>query len=223
MSHLVAPSILSADFGHLERDIVMLNNSVADWIHCDIMDGLFVPNLSFGFPVVEYVKKISTKPLDVHLMIVDPDRYLARWKRAGADMLTVQYEASVHLHRTVTEIRNLGMKAGIAVNPHTPVSLLENVLPYTDMILIMTVNPGFGGQSFIEVCLDKITALRQMIDKGGFDILIQVDGGVDTHNAGMLVKAGVDVLVAGSTVFGSSNPAETIKLLKYPEENKLEE
>ncbi|HOP59476.1 MAG TPA: ribulose-phosphate 3-epimerase [Bacteroidales bacterium] len=223
MSHLVAPSILSADFGHLERDIVMLNNSVADWIHCDIMDGLFVPNLSFGFPVVEYVKKISTKPLDVHLMIVDPDRYLARWKRAGADMLTVQYEASVHLHRTVTEIRNLGMKAGIAVNPHTPVSLLENVLPYTDMILIMTVNPGFGGQSFIEVCLDKITALRQMIDKGGFDILIQVDGGVDTHNADMLVKAGVDVLVAGSTVFGSSNPAETIKLLKYPEENKLEE
>jgi len=220
MSHLVAPSILSADFGHLERDIVMLNNSVADWIHCDIMDGLFVPNLSFGFPVVEYVKKISAKPLDVHLMIVDPDRYLDRWKKAGADMLTVQYEACVHLHRTVTEIRNLGMKAGIAVNPHTPVCLLENVLPYADMILIMTVNPGFGGQSFIEVCLDKITALRQMIDKGGFDILIQVDGGVDTHNADMLVKAGVDVLVAGSTVFGSSNPAETIKLLKYPEEKK---
>ena len=205
MSHLVAPSILSADFGHLERDIVMLNNSVADWIHCDIMDGLFVPNLSFGFPVVEYVKKISAKPLDVHLMIVDPDRYLTRWKKAGADILTVQYEACVHLHRTVTEIRNLGMKAGIAVNPHTPVCLLENVLPYADMILIMTVNPGFGGQSFIEVCLDKITALRQMIDKGGFD---------------MLVKAGVDVLVAGSTVFGSSDPAETIKLLKYPEEKK---
>lgn len=220
MSHLVAPSILSADFGHLERDIVMLNNSVADWIHCDIMDGLFVPNLSFGFPVVEYVKKISAKPLDVHLMIVDPDRYLTRWKKAGADILTVQYEACVHLHRTVTEIRNLGMKAGIAVNPHTPVCLLGNVLPYADMILIMTVNPGFGGQSFIEVCLDKITALRQMIDKGGFDILIQVDGGVDTHNADMLVKAGVDVLVAGSTVFGSSDPAETIKLLKYPEEKK---
>ena len=216
MSHLVSSSILSADFGCLAKDISMVNESVADWIHCDIMDGVFVPNISFGFPVVEYVKKVSSKPLDVHLMIVDPDRYLTRWKETGADILTVQYEACIHLHRTVSEIRHLGMKAGIAVNPHTPVSLLNNILPYVDMILIMTVNPGFGGQSFIMECYNKIAELRKMIDDRGLDVLIQVDGGVDTENASRLVSTGVNVLVAGNTIFSSDNPAETIHRLKYP-------
>ncbi len=217
MNHLISPSILSADFGCLSKDISMVNESVADWIHCDIMDGVFVPNISFGFPVVEYVKKVSAKPLDVHLMIVDPDRYLRRWKDAGADILTVQYEACVHLHRTVAEIRDLGMKAGIAVNPHTPVSLLTNILPYVDMILIMTVNPGFGGQSFIMECYNKIAELRKMIDDRGLDVLIQVDGGVETLNASRLVRIGVNVLVAGNTIFSSDNPSETIRRLKYPE------
>jgi ribulose-phosphate 3-epimerase len=216
MNHLVSVSILSADFGCLAKDITMVNESVADWIHCDIMDGVFVPNISFGFPVVEYVKKISSKSLDVHLMIVEPDRYLQRWKDAGADILTVQYEACVHLHRTVSEIRDLGMKAGVAVNPHTPVSLLANILPYVDMILIMTVNPGFGGQSFIMECYNKITELRKMIDDRGLDVLIQVDGGVDTVNASRLVSTGVNVLVAGNTIFSSDNPADTIRQLKYP-------
>jgi ribulose-phosphate 3-epimerase len=216
MNHLVSSSILSADFGCLAKDISMVNESVADWIHCDIMDGVFVPNISFGFPVVEYVKKVSSKPLDVHLMIVDPDRYLTRWKETGADILTVQYEACIHLHRTVSEIRHLGMKAGIAVNPHTPVSLLNNILPYVDMILIMTVNPGFGGQSFIMECYNKIAELRKMIDDRGLDVLIQVDGGVDTENASRLVSTGVNVLVAGNTIFSSDNPAETIHRLKYP-------
>ena len=216
MNHLVSSSILSADFGCLAKDISMVNESVADWIHCDIMDGVFVPNISFGFPVVEYVKKVSSKPLDVHLMIVDPDRYLTRWKETGADILTVQYEACIHLHRTVSEIRHLGMKAGIAVNPHTPVSLLNNILPYVDMILIMTVNPGFGGQSFIMECYNKIAELRKMINDRGLDVLIQVDGGVDTENASRLVSTGVNVLVAGNTIFSSDNPAETIHRLKYP-------
>jgi len=216
MNHLVSSSILSADFGCLAKDISMVNESVADWIHCDIMDGVFVPNISFGFPVVEYVKKVSSKPLDVHLMIVDPDRYLTRWKETGADILTVQYEACIHLHRTVSEIRHLGMKAGVAVNPHTPVSLLNNILPYVDMILIMTVNPGFGGQSFIMECYNKIAELRKMIDDRGLDVLIQVDGGVDTENASRLVSTGVNVLVAGNTIFSSDNPAETIHRLKYP-------
>lgn len=217
MNHLVSPSILSADFGCLAKDISMVNESAADWIHCDIMDGVFVPNISFGFPVVEYVKSVSAKPLDVHLMIVDPDRFLRRWKETGADILTVQYEACIHLHRTVSEIRNLGMKAGVAVNPHTPVSLLKNILPYVDMILIMTVNPGFGGQSFIMECYNKIADLRKMIDDRGLDVLIQVDGGVDTENASRLVSTGVNVLVAGNTIFSSDNPSETIHRLKYPE------
>lgn len=216
MNHLVSPSILSADFGCLEKDIEMLNDSVADWIHCDIMDGVYVPNISFGFPVVEFVKKISTKPLDVHLMTVDPDRYLSRWHEAGADILTVQYEACIHLHRTVTEIRSLGMKAGVAVNPHTPVSLLDNILPYVDMILIMTVNPGFGGQLFIVECYSKIAELRKMIDSKGIEVMIEVDGGVDLNNAPELVSAGVNVLVAGHTIFSSARPAETIRQLKYP-------
>ncbi|MBN2861700.1 MAG: ribulose-phosphate 3-epimerase [Bacteroidales bacterium] len=214
MKHLVSPSLLSADFGNLAKEISMINDSMADWIHCDIMDGVFVPNISFGFPVVEYVKKNSALPLDVHLMTVDPDRYLARWKEAGADILTVQYEACIHLHRTVTEIRNLGMKAGVALNPHTPVSLIKNVLPYLDMVLIMTVNPGFGGQSFIQECYKKIAELRKMIDTGDHKVLIQVDGGVDTINAGLLIETGVNVLVAGNTIFNSENPLETIMKLK---------
>jgi ribulose-phosphate 3-epimerase len=214
MNHLVSPSLLAADFGNLANDVKLINKSVADWIHCDIMDGVFVPNISFGFPVIADVKKIARKPLDVHLMIVDPDRYLARWKETGADILTVQYEACNHLHRTVTEIRNLGMKAGVAVNPHTPVSLLKNILPYIDMVLIMTVNPGFGGQSFIMESYNKIAEMRKMIETGRHKVLIQVDGGVDTKNARKLVETGVNVLVAGNTIFSSKDPIGTIKKLK---------
>jgi ribulose-phosphate 3-epimerase len=214
MDHLVSPSLLSADFGNLEKDIIMVNNSQADWLHLDIMDGVFVPNISFGFPVMEYVKRVARKPLDVHLMIVDPDRYLTRFRDAGADILTVQYEACVHLHRTVNEIRNLGMKAGVAINPHTPVSLLKNTLPFIDMVLIMTVNPGFGGQSFITESYNKITELRKLTDEKGLNIIIEVDGGIDTKNAKRLIKSGVNVLVAGNSVFRSENPAETIRKLK---------
>jgi len=214
MNHLVSPSLLAADFGNLARDVEIINRSEADWIHCDIMDGMFVPNISFGFPVIEHVKKIARKPLDVHLMIVDPDRYLVKWKETGADILTVQYEACVHLHRTVSEIRKLGMKAGVAVNPHTPVSLLKNILPYIDMVLIMTVNPGFGGQSFIKESYSKISELSKMIKTGGHNVLIEVDGGIDTKNASKLVETGVNVLVAGNSVFGSKDPEATIRQLK---------
>ncbi len=214
MDHLVSPSLLSADFSNLAKDVSLVNKSEADWIHCDIMDGVFVPNISFGFPVVDAIKKIALKPLDVHLMIVDPDRYLLRWKETGADILTVQYEACTHLQRTVSEIRNLGMKAGVAINPHTPVSLLKNTLPYIDMVLIMTVNPGFGGQSFIMESYSKIAELRKMIDTGKHKVLIEVDGGIDTKNARRLVETGVNVLVAGNTVFSSKNPADTIRKLK---------
>jgi ribulose-phosphate 3-epimerase len=206
--------LLAADFGNLARDVGIINNSHADWIHCDIMDGVFVPNISFGFPVIEHVKKNAAKPLDVHLMIVDPDRYLTRFRDAGADILTVQYEACNHLHRTVNEIRRLGMKAGVAVNPHTPVSLLSYTLPYVDMVLIMTVNPGFGAQTFIEESYNKIAELRKMIDTGGYKVLIEVDGGIGTGNARKLVETGVNVLVAGNSVFSSPDPAETIRRLK---------
>lgn len=194
----------------------MINDSEADWIHLDIMDGLFVPNISFGFPVVEAVSDLASKPLDVHLMIVDPDRYLERFRDAGASYLTVQFEACNHLHRTVIEIRRLGMKAGVALNPHSPVILIKDILPYIDMVLLMTVNPGYGGQTFIPGSFNKIGELRSMIDEGGYEVLIEVDGGVDLHNAPMLVHAGVDVLVAGSTVFSSSDPAETIRRLREP-------
>lgn len=214
MDHLVSPSLLAADFGNLSRDVQMVNKSMADWIHLDIMDGVFVPNISFGFPVLESIRKIAEKPLDIHLMITDPDRYLTRFRDAGAYMLTVQYEACIHLNRTVNEIRNLGMKAGIALNPHTPVSLIRHVLPYTDMVLIMTVNPGFGGQSFIMESYTKIAELQQMIKTGNHNVLIEVDGGIDTKNAGKLVNAGVNVLVAGNSVFSSADPAATIKRLK---------
>jgi len=214
MGHLVSPSLLAADFGNLANDVLLINKSMADWIHCDIMDGLFVPNISFGFPIIKHVKKIAEKPLDVHLMIMDPDRYLTRFREAGADILTVQYEACVHLQRTVTEIRNLGMKAGVAINPHTPVMLLKNILQYIDMVLIMTVNPGFGGQSFIMESYNKIAELRKMIDEGGYNVLIEVDGGIDTENARKLVEKGVNVLVAGNSVFSSKDPVETIRKLK---------
>ncbi len=214
MDHLVSPSLLAADFGNLARDVQMVNKSQADWIHCDIMDGVFVPNFSFGFPVLEYVKKVAEKPLDVHLMITDPDRYLTRFRDAGANNLTVQYEACIHLNRTVNEIHNLGMKAGVALNPHTPVSLLRHVLPYIDIVLVMTVNPGFGGQSFIMESYSKIVELREMIDSSGNDILIEVDGGIDTKNAAKLIAAGVNVLVAGNSVFSSPDPLETIRRLK---------
>jgi ribulose-phosphate 3-epimerase len=214
MAHLVSPSILTADFGNLEKEIRMLNNSLADWIHLDIMDGVYVPNISFGFPVIEKVKQISEKPLDVHLMIVDPDRYLSDFRDAGADNLTVHYEACTHLQRTVTEIRSLGMKAGVALNPHTPVAMLKNILPYVDMVLIMTVNPGYGGQSFIMDSYNKIIELRKMIDRAGHGVMIEVDGGIDTKNAAKLVKSGVDVLVAGNIIFSSDDPAGTILRLK---------
>lgn len=214
MDHLVSPSLLAANFGNLSKDVGMLNRSLADWIHLDIMDGLFVPNISFGFPVLEYVKKAAEKPMDVHLMITDPDRYLTRFRDAGAHTLTVQYEACVHLNRTVNEIRNLGMKAGVALNPHTPVLLLQNILPYIDMVLIMTVNPGFGGQSFIPESYSKIEELRGMIDRTDNDVLIEVDGGIDTQNAAKLVSSGADVLVAGNSVFSSADPEYTIRKLK---------
>jgi ribulose-phosphate 3-epimerase len=214
MDHLVSPSLLAADFTNLEKDVTIVNSSEADWLHLDIMDGVFVPNISFGFPVIEAVKKIAAKPLDVHLMIVDPDRYLERFCDAGADNLTVQFEACNHLNRTITQIRNLGMKASVALNPHTPVLLLKNILPYLDMVLIMTVNPGFGAQSFIMESYNKITELRKMIDEGGYNVLIEVDGGIDTKNAAKLINSGVNVLVAGNSVFGSPDPVKTIHRLK---------
>ena len=216
MSHLVAPSLLAADFANLASEVEMINDSEADWLHLDIMDGIFVPNISFGFPVIEAVRDLSAKPLDVHLMITDPDRYLERFRHSGASTLTVHYETCKHLHRTVTEIRRLGMKAGVTLNPHSPVMLLKDILPYVDMVLLMTVNPGYGGQTFIPGSINKIGELRSMIDEGGYDVLIEVDGGVDLQNAPVLVHAGVDVLVAGSTVFSSSDPAEVIRRLKQP-------
>src|SRR5665647_1501187 len=214
MDHLISPSLLAADFTNLGSEIKMINRSEADWLHLDIMDGVFVPNISFGFPVIKAVKKVAAKPLDVHLMIIDPDRYLTRFSEAGANNLTVQYEACTHLNRTVTEIRNLEMKAGVALNPHTPVSLLKNILPYIDMVLIMTVNPGFGGQLFIKESYNKITELRKMIDAGGYNVLIEVDGGIDTVNAPMLIESGVNVLIAGTSIFGSKDPEGTIRKLK---------
>ncbi|HUW93173.1 MAG TPA: ribulose-phosphate 3-epimerase [Bacteroidales bacterium] len=217
MSHLVAPSLLAADFSNLAGEVEMVNDSMADWLHLDIMDGMFVPNLSFGFPVIEAVRDLSSKPLDVHLMIVDPDRYLERFRDAGASSLTVHYEACHNLHRTVSEIRRLGMKAGVSVNPHTPVMLLKDILPYVDLVLIMTVNPGYGGQSFIPGSINKIGELRSMIDLEGYDVLIEVDGGIDVQNAPVLLHAGADVLVAGNTIFSASNPVEVIRRLKEPE------
>jgi ribulose-phosphate 3-epimerase len=214
--HLIAPSILTADFLHLEREIEMVNRSEADLLHLDIMDGVFVPNLSFGFPVIRQIKSIAKKPLDVHLMIVDPDRYLEAYRDAGADWLTVHYEACTHLHRTIHRIRELGMQPAVSLNPHTDVSLLENVLGDLHMVLVMTVNPGFGGQSFIPKSFDKIRKLRRMINEAGAETLIQVDGGVTEENIGELIGAGVDVFVVGNTIFSAGDPEQVISNLKQP-------
>lgn len=214
MKHLIAPSILSADFANLQADVEMINDSYADWFHVDVMDGVFVPNISFGFPVITAIKHYAKKPLDVHLMIVDPDRYLEQFKKAGADILTVHIEACTHLHRTVSAIKQLGMKAGVALNPHTSVNLLEDIIEDIDLVCLMSVNPGFGGQKFIENTYDKIKKLRAMALAKGTDLLIEVDGGVSTHNALALLKAGADVLVAGNAVFGDENPQGIITELK---------
>jgi ribulose-phosphate 3-epimerase len=214
MSHLIAPSILSADFANIQRDVEMINNSEADWFHVDIMDGMFVPNISFGFPVVKAIKKHAKKPLDVHLMINDPDRYLQAFKEAGADVLTVHLEACTHLHRTIQAIKALGMKAGVAVNPHTSVNLLTDVLPDLDLICVMSVNPGFGGQKFIENTYNKVAALKENIRSVKSKALIEIDGGVDLNNYRKLIEHGADVLVAGNTVFSSVNPVQTIADLK---------
>lgn len=214
MSHLVAPSVLSADFANLQRDIEMINKSEADLFHVDVMDGMFVPNISFGFPVIRAVKKHAKKPLDVHLMIQDPDRYTAQFKEAGADILSVHIEACPHLHRTVQNIKSMGMKAGVAINPHTPASALEGIIDEIDMVCMMSVNPGFGGQKFIENTYNKIIALKQLIIDRQAKVLIEIDGGVDLNNYRKLVDCGANVLVAGNTVFSSANPTKTIAELK---------
>jgi ribulose-phosphate 3-epimerase len=211
---LVAPSMLSADFGNLQRDIEMINNSQADWFHIDVMDGVFVPNISFGFPVLKHIQKYARKPLDVHLMIVDPDRYLERFREHGAEVISVHYEACTHLHRTIQAIKKLGAKAGVVLNPHSPVTLLEEIIPDVDLVMLMSVNPGFGGQSFIEGTLGKIVHLKEMLQRKGTDALIEVDGGVTLSNASELVKAGAQVLVAGNTIFASPDPVKTISDLK---------
>lgn len=211
---IIAPSILAADFGNLQRDVEMVNQSEADWFHIDIMDGVFVPNISYGMPVLEAIKKHATKPLDVHLMIIDPDRYISTFKKLGSEILTVHYEACTHLHRTIQAIKNEGMKAGVALNPHTPVSVLEDIIQDVDLVLIMSVNPGFGGQSFIENTFKKVTQVKDLILKSNSKAIIEVDGGVTNQNAHQLIEAGATALVAGSFVFNSKNPTETIKSLK---------
>ncbi len=210
----VSPSLLAADFANLTKDIDMINRSEADWLHLDVMDGVFVPNISFGFPVLQAVAKICQKPLDIHLMIVDPGKFTEQVKALGAYMMNVHYEACPHLHRTIQQIHDAGMKAGVTLNPHTPVNVLEDIIQDVDMVLLMTVNPGFGGQKFIEHSIQKVQRLKELIQKSGSHALIEVDGGVNHETAPRLVEAGVDVLVAGSYVFGAENPEQRIKELK---------
>ncbi len=214
MAHLIAPSVLAADFGNIQTDIEMLNQSEADWIHVDIMDGVFVPNISFGFPVCEAIQKHATKPMDVHLMIEKPERYVEQFIKFGAEIVSVHYEACEHLHRNLQQIKSLGAKAGIAINPHTPVDLLEDVICDTDLVCIMSVNPGFGGQKFIERTYNKVSRLKEIILRNDASTLIEIDGGVNATNAPKLIEAGADVLVAGSFVFKSENPIATIADLK---------
>ena len=211
---IIAPSMLSADFLKLEQEIEMINNSEADWFHLDVMDGRFVPNITFGMPIIAAMKKAAKKTFDVHLMIVEPEKYFEGFAKAGADILSVHYEASPHLHRNLQVIKSLGMKAGVAINPHIPVSLLADVLCDIDLVCMMSVNPGFGGQKFIENTLHKIKALRQLINEQGCGTLIEIEGGVTLDNAGAILEAGADVLVAGNTVFASLNPTATIAKLK---------
>jgi ribulose-phosphate 3-epimerase len=211
---LIAPSLLSANFLRLEEDCTMLNNSQADWFHLDVMDGRFVPNISFGLPVIEQIRKATQKVCDVHLMILEPERYAEAFKAAGADILTVHLEACTHLHRNIQQIKSLGMQAGVALNPHTPVAQLEDILGDIDLVCLMSVNPGFGGQQFIPQTLNKIRALRRLIDDNGLQVKIEIDGGVTLQNAGEILAAGADVLVAGNTVFRSADPTGTIAALK---------
>ncbi|RLD60818.1 MAG: ribulose-phosphate 3-epimerase [Bacteroidetes bacterium] len=214
MNHLISPSLLSANFINLKQDIDMVNESQADWFHLDIMDGVFVPNISFGFPIIKQIKKYAKKPLDVHLMIVNPDKFIKEFKDAGADILTVHYEACTHLNRTIEAIKANGMKAGVSLNPHTPVSVLQDIIEYVDLVLIMSVNPGFGGQKFIGNSYNKITQLKELINNKNSKALIEVDGGVDMSNAKQLIDTGADVLVAGSYIFNSDNQTNTIAQLK---------
>ena len=214
MERLIAPSLLSADFLNLGKDIEMVNRSEADWFHCDVMDGRFVPNISFGIPVVKAISQLAEKPLDVHLMIVEPEKYFEAFVKAGADIITFHYEACTHIHRAVQQLKALGVKAGVVLNPHTPVSVLEDILGDLDLVLLMSVNPGFGGQKFIERTYEKIRMLRKMIIEQGLNTMIEVDGGVNTENATSLFEAGANILVAGNAVFKSDNPEETIRTMK---------
>lgn len=211
---MIAPSLLAANFLELGKEVEMVNRSEADWFHLDVMDGRFVPNISFGLPVIAQIKKLARKPCDVHLMIEEPEKYAAEFKKAGADILTVHAEACIHLHRNIQQIKSLGMKAGVALNPHTPVVMLENVIRDIDVVLVMSVNPGFGGQTFIEQTYQKIRQVRQLIKDTQASALIEVDGGIGTENAAQLVQAGANVLVAGSAIFGSADPEKTIAVLR---------
>jgi ribulose-phosphate 3-epimerase len=210
---IISPSVLSCDFGNIQRDVEMLDSSNAEWIHIDVMDGVFVPNISFGFPVLSAIRKHTSKVLDVHLMIANPDNYLADFCNAGANILTVHYEACTHLHRTISEIKRLGMKAGVALNPHTPIGVLEEIISELDLVLIMSVNPGFGGQKFISSTTDKVRKIKELINRKNSKALIEVDGGVNLETGKLLVQAGADALVAGSFVFSSSSPTDTIQTL----------